>query len=537
MGANVVFGAVAAVVTAEYHRQNPQGRSVSLSSHYSSSSAQDDSTGTEGYGATWTNAHDQRRVTNSPERTRRTENNALDIVPEDCSMMDFPTSATAAAAPHRDDPEEEEDEEDLREEAEWELDEELEGHGLYRGSYRRLVLLYSLVPLTFAVTFALLATLPPLLYPLTVPWPYPTAPYLPHPLPELLLSVSLFSLAHALREPLFSFLDFLPISTILATTTHTLLALLLQLVALPILQLQPALVTVSDPSFRSVWWLALGAAAAEAAVALRQGYAARALYRDVLVSVSVHRDGADADPEAGSAHKLEARLVTPGSDSVVELFERREVEDDVYTHGRSRSHSHSQSQPFSEEEAAAAGERQPLLSKTNSKDTVGAAGANGARENGAQSALRMQVEDDLEELLALRAREELEEAYGMPVIRIPVFLLCLQRVNALFLTLGTALLLSNAYLHSTLAPLHFPATVPPTTSSLSNALQNSNPTAPTNLPLALLLPLCWATHTALALAHTPPLLRRIGVPALVYATALVSLGAFFAGVGLWEGLS
>ncbi|KAG5715130.1 hypothetical protein E4T56_gene9343, partial [Termitomyces sp. T112] len=331
---------------------------------------------------------------------------------------------------------------------EWELDEELEEQGLYRGTYRRLVLLYSLNPLTFAIAFALLAALPHAFYPISETWPYPSVPYLRHPFPELLTSAALFSLSYLLRDPissLFSFMfpsSFTKLSTVFATSLQTLLYLTLQqlsLVLLSVTQHAPAKPTTRDAAFRRVWWLALGWACAEAVINISKGYQARALYRDVLVTVRRSEDGpgksngtenqgpgqlgassSGSRSPRGKGPVPSQSASTPGQ-STLELFERQ-VEDDVYDGQRS--------QPFGDEEA---GEYHPLLSK-------------GAEDK--DQAIKLLVEDELDELIAMRAREELEDAYGVPVIRIPVFLTCLQRVNDLLLTLGLTLLLAQAYLRS-----------------------------------------------------------------------------------------
>ncbi|KAG5641716.1 hypothetical protein DXG03_004403 [Asterophora parasitica] len=555
MGGNVVFVGVAA----DHRRHEPRG-GVSESAFHPHGKPHT-------YGSTSTGSLDtfglsRGNLSSSPDRIRRSDNGAiLNDVPEDQIMMEFPTtepSSTpryAGSAPLNGD----EDEEEL-EEAEWELDEELEEHGLYRGSYRRVVLLYTLVPLTSILFFVLLAALPSLLYSNGQPSPYPSVPYLPHPLPELLISSALFSLGHLLRGPIFAILtgiSSLPALEVLATATHSFITLTLQLSALPLLliaQHAPTRPTTRHASFHRVWWLGLGCAAAEALLAIHQGFAARALYRDVLVTVrrtdndannNSHSDFGDVDAEAhrGSS-KAETRALTPmgagsGSNSrsppatikmgtgdratslpgilqqqsAVELFER-EVEDDVYDRRRS--------QPFSEEDEEA-GERQPLLPKNGSDD-----GKNGGEE-GEGNTLRMQVEDELEELLAIRAREDLENAYGVAIIRI----------NALLLSIGLTLLLSQAYLRSTISTLSPLSPLPLGQQLLPSVPHHPHPKihARSNTPLLILIPICWAIHASLSLLHTPLLLPRIGVPAVVYAAALVSLGAFFAGLAFWEGLS
>lgn len=279
------------------------------------------------------------------------------------------------------------------------------------------MLLYTLSPLTFAIAFALMAALPYAFYPVTEAWPYPSVPYLRHPFPELLTSSALFSLSYLLRDPVSSLItsifpaSFTILPTVLATALHTLLYLIFQqssLVLLSVTQHAPVKPTTCDAAFRRVWWLALGWSCAEAIIGISKGYQARALYRDVLVTV--RRSGSEA--VTGKSYGTESRDLGPGASSsgsksprgkgpitnqpasasgqsTLELFERQ-VEDDVYDGQRL--------QPFSEEEA---GEHHPLLPK-------------GAKSK--EQAIKLLVEDELNELIALRAREELEDAYGMPVI-------------------------------------------------------------------------------------------------------------------------
>ncbi|KAF8064316.1 hypothetical protein FPV67DRAFT_214518 [Lyophyllum atratum] len=524
------------------HSNSPQRSSLYSGSPGPYSSPRND------YGSTSPDAFRSPRssVTASPERLRRSDSGTvLNVVPEDRIMMEFSsdedvrTSRYTGGIPMHGD-----DDEPDSEEEEWELDEELEERGLYRGSYHRLMALYTLTPITSLLFFALLAALPTFVYPLKQPWPYPSVPYLPHPVPELLTSAALFSLAHLLREPLATITTYLfsnspsSVPAAVSTAIHTVLSLALQQSALPILLIAryaPPHPKTHDAAFRRVWWLALGWAAAEAVVAVAQGYAARALYRDVMVSV---RRSASAEPDmdvdveaeanvGNGGPKPEARPLGPiggsglgsGSGSrspqtprardktsangqgVVGLFEGV-VEPGLFTQ-----------RTFSEEDMEDAGEWEPLLS--------------GRRDGEDGSAIKMQVEDELEALVAIRAREELEEAYGVPIIHIPVFLSCLQRMNIMLLTLGIYLLLSQAYLRSTLA-----TTVTSRYSSRPRALADRS-----NVALAVAVPLCVVIQLSLALLQTPPLLPRVGAPAAVYSASLVSLGVFFAGLAAWEGLS
>ena len=82
-------------------------------------------------------------------------------------------------------------------------------------------------------------------------------------------------------------------TTILSTTLQTTSNLLLRQLAIPILLIpyysehlaqHP---TWKGDAFKRVWWVALGWAAAEAVVGVKQGYESIALYKDVLISANM----------------------------------------------------------------------------------------------------------------------------------------------------------------------------------------------------------------------------------------------------------
>ncbi|KAF7373642.1 hypothetical protein MSAN_00574800 [Mycena sanguinolenta] len=116
-----------------------------------------------------------------------------------------------------------------------------------------------------------------------------------------------------------------------------------------------------------------------------------------------------------------------------------------------------------------------------------------------------EIDQDLEQLVALKAREELEDVFGLPLIRIPAFIPCLQRVNSLLLSIGLFLLLGAAQFS-------------------------------TSLRWALVV-LATAMHLLLAVLHAPIVLPRIGVQSAAYVGAVVSLGVFFTGLAVWDGVS
>ncbi|KAJ7143307.1 hypothetical protein C8R43DRAFT_571830 [Mycena crocata] len=331
---------------------------------------------------------------------------------------------------------EDEEPQNYNEDVDWELEEELvlEEQGFYRGSYKRLVALYTLAPLTALIAFVLLSILPYVAY--RCPTPHsPTYPYLailPFPLPEILASVALYSLSHILREPIYALSAILvpfPLpATLLSTALHTLLSTVARLFTLTLLLVHHHAVyaypTWRDFAFRRVWWAALGWAAAETVVSVYQGYAGLALYRDVLVPPSAP----PSDPERTPL--LPPRRAAPDPDT--------------------------------------------------------------------------EIEYDMEQLLSLKAREELEDVLGLPLIRIPAFISCLQRINSLLLSVGLFLIL-GASLYSKHA--------------------------------WGLVALAAATHLLLAVLHAPFIIPRVGVQGAAYVGAVVSLGALFAGLGVWGGVS
>ncbi|KAI0062974.1 hypothetical protein BV25DRAFT_1803095 [Artomyces pyxidatus] len=355
-----------------------------------------------------------------------------------------------------------------------EFDEEvLEQQGLYTGSYNRLVLLYTIVPATSLVLWILLAFVPPFIWH-TLPTPHST------PFPELLLSISLWALSHLLSVPLFTFTSaFLQpvLACTISTAAHVLLRTALRVAALPLLALRHAMdypsATFRDAAFRRVWWLALGWSLAEVAVGVAQGYEQLALYRDVLVPESDVRE-------------------------LVRLW------------ARPRGKSVSASPPGHV--------RDEQLRESLSRGEEGRPRNQPRKPSNAE--IRLEVDRDLDQLVALKAREELEELYGFPAIRIPVFVSCLLRFASIMLSLGFTLLLSAAYLS---VPLSLNAAyIPP---------------SKTNGPFIITFILVFFIHLLLSLLHTPMFLSRIGVHVVAYVGFLVGLGSVFAGLGLWDALS
>ncbi|KAI0659588.1 hypothetical protein C8Q70DRAFT_985300 [Cubamyces menziesii] len=425
----------------------------------------------------------------SPERYRR--DSWLDRVPEEVAVDG------GAGLDGRGDDGDEDDEWDLAE------------YGYYSGSYQRKVAIYGLVPLTCIVSFLFFANLIRWVWPPRYPPPSSsTLPRsFPSPLPELLLSAAFFSLTHALRGPLYTSATvlFAPVwDTLAFNLAYVLLSQSLRLAALALLRVRHEMAyplpTWRDGAFSTAWWLALGWAVAEAATSVAQGYSQLALYRSVMVPVERVRAILEASRAGGSASTS-----ANGSREYMPLSPRSE-------------------------QAPGGGESAAEAQQANG-------GANGAAANAkpgrraqrrepisVEDAVRMAVDQDVEQLIHLQEREELEEVYGMPVIYIPVFVPCLQRIDSFLFSLGYTLILAWAYLRS---PLSFPPEYEPP----------GPPGMYSSRALVLAFPLVVLVHVCLSVLHSPPVLPRIGVHTTAYVGLLVGLGGFFTGLGLWGALS
>ncbi|KAI0673147.1 hypothetical protein C8Q78DRAFT_1123395 [Trametes maxima] len=432
---------------------------------------------------------DSARLRASPERYRR--DSWLDRVPEEDS------DAVVVVAGELEDSEAEADE--------WDLEE----YGYYSGSYQTKVAIYGLVPLTCIVTFLLLANLVRWIWAPRSPPPATLPRSFPAPLPEVLLSAAFFALTHALRAPLYTAAATLlaPIwDTLAFNAAHVLLSQALRLAALALLRVRHdmayPLPTWRDAAFTRVWWLGLGWAAAEAATGVVQGYQQLALYRSVMVPVERVRKILDASRGPGGSRSTSGGESTHGSREYMPLSPRTE-----------------------RREAAVGANGSVNRNGTGDGNGDGGEARDGGGRRGApisvEDAVRMAVDQDVEQLLHLQERKELEEVYGLPVIYVPVFVPCLQRLDGFLTSLGYTLVLAWAYLRS---PLAFPAEyeVPPVYSSRA---------------LAVAFPVVVLAHLGLSLLHSPLVLPRIGVHTAAYVGLLVGLGGFFTGLGLWGALS
>ncbi|KIJ18098.1 hypothetical protein PAXINDRAFT_72054 [Paxillus involutus ATCC 200175] len=398
--------------------------------------------------------------------------------------------------------------EDVEEEVEWVLEE----NGLYGGSYKRFLALYTFVPLTALFTFAVLVLLPILVWPNSSSSSrYPR--FFQSPLPEVLLSSAMFTFGHQLRVPLYSFSSLLlrpDIASLLFTFLHVLVINLLRLASLALLQVHHNMdyptPVLQDTSFHTVWWLSLNVA--EVLVALVQGYQHIALYRDVMV------------PPGREREFLE---------QLKHVATLQENNGDPYTWRNSQSHDdlgEVEDQPREESRRNSASLDSRIDHDFDKSDGRGRRNRSGNIEHHASNSasLDSRIDHDFDKLLAMKSREELEEVYGIAVIKIPVFVSCLQRFDSIILSVGLMLLLSSSYLRSPLSvPVSDSGVIPYPT--ISHSL------------FSITLPIVLFIHTSLSSLYTPLVLPRIGVHTAAYVSVLVSLMCFFAGLAVWGALS
>ena len=284
--------------------------------------------------------------------------------------------------------------------------------------------LYTVVPLSTFLSFICLALVPTLVFTTQTPSLFPYPPYLPFPILEILTATALWSLSYLLRDFLYATAHFIVpsslsssstiIITILSATLQTTSNLLLRQVAIPILLIpyyssehgvQQHYPTWKDDAFKRVWWVALGWAAAEAVVGVKQGYESIALYKDVLVNMST------LNAEMESRERPAAPKKQNGDEQDVDSTPKQMVWESQRFPSSSIQRQYSLSigsNHMLTEEASPpiADEHQPLLRTLTRLDD------DSERIQQAEN----DVERDLDQLIALKNREELEEVYGIPFI-------------------------------------------------------------------------------------------------------------------------
>ena len=165
---------------------------------------------------------------------------------------------------------------------------------------------------------------------------------------------------------------------------------MLRTAAFPILALATpgGAATFYAPAFGRVWWLALGWSLAEVTAGIVQGYEIIALYRDVLV------------PESGAREFIATgALKNGGSDSASSRLRE----------SLSRGEDVGPAVEVAESPVRSREQQQQLRQESYRSSVVASSEASDAE-------IRLEVDNDFDELLALKAREELEELYGFPAI-------------------------------------------------------------------------------------------------------------------------
>lgn len=235
--------------------------------------------------------------------------------------------------------------------------------------------MYTFVPLTSLALLIFLGFSPAMFWRSGLKEPRKHPPFFPSPIPELLLSASLWSFAYLLRIPLYAFVSFVlqrfyqVYSLLTFNVVYVVIYNLLRLSSLPILRLREELQhsrpTWRDGIFERVWWLSLGWATVDVTAGIVQSYTQIALYRNVMVPeeriAEVLADGSGI--ESHTPH-----LVT-ATQEVLPLSSRQEGP-------------------------------KPGPQSPRSLD----------------EAIRLAVDQDLEQLMNLKEREDVEEVYGVPVI-------------------------------------------------------------------------------------------------------------------------
>lgn len=402
-------------------------------------------------------------------------------------------------------------------------------------AYLRTKRLYILVPLSCLLFFVFFSSLPALIWPLSLP----QSPSLAELSRSVILAAALWCLSHCLRVPTSTLVSSqAPVilskilqekqcaqerAALLAPYIHSALFVtfqeVLRLTSFYILDIHWSTVHhrphprkhgegqmyVFDRSFRIFWFLALGWALAEVCVGVVQGYEQLASYSDV-----------EADLGSG-LDMAEGGLPVPFDEGSLENVGLG-VSSRVAEEGASKAI------PSIGPDA----DDSDLKSNSISRVIVG------DRTNG-------EVPEALDLDLAMarfsnvRAREDLEAFYGVPFVRIPVFVAILQRLDSVLLSLGITLTLGFAYM----CDQSRARASPPDLIDLLSLAGRDHGIEPNPSHWHALLPtfiVLTSIHIFLGILHKSEVMSRIGVHAAAYIACLVGLGLVFAGVGMWVGL-
>jgi hypothetical protein len=188
------------------------------------------------------------------------------------------------------------------------------------------------------------------------------------------------------------------VTSILGTALHVVLRNALRTAALPVLAIPGGPATFDAPAFRRVWWLALGWSFAEVTAGIAQGYQTLALYRDVLVPENTAREfvtfaspALAAAPPTWSSHKSDSTSPPPAADERLRESLSRGEDGSPGT------------------DVAGSPVRGRWQQQQSSYRSAWTPAPNDAD-------IRLEVDKDFDELVAVKAREELEELYGVPAI-------------------------------------------------------------------------------------------------------------------------
>jgi len=294
---------------------------------------------------------------------------------------------------------------------------------------------------------------------------------------------------------------------------------------------------VWDPAFTQVWWLGMGWATVDVAVGIAQGYEQLSLYRDVLARERSHAINSSPSPprrkRTRSNHNPEHPLIGTRSAS------------NLVSHPTTVT---GPTNPAEAEFAPASLASSIRISETPQRvlvsDRPHDGGGNGVGEGGDEHAVIVasarDLEAELSHLITRKQRAELEEVYGSPLPRIPIFLIALQRLDSILLSLGLTLLVSSAYLRA----LFLPAILPDAPDLATGTSPPFHPrykpdwevdwgrVRETTVPAFAVAVLVHFFLSILWIEALP----RIGVHTASYVGLLVSLTMFFAGLGYWGAL-
>ncbi|KAG8863538.1 hypothetical protein FRB96_008278 [Tulasnella sp. 330] len=373
--------------------------------------------------------------------------------------------------------------------------------------------------------------------------PDSTYPYPPH-IPELLVGAAAWIVSYSLRVPSFLITSsFLGLPLWLSTMLHVTLEEVLRWGALILLGvrlgdspcqelcgdedgenriLEPS---TRDEAFRRVFWVAVGWALVEVCWSISQGYEQLALYKDVLPSSSP------------TSHALLPRWLSnayPADPSPTRHSATSDLTSsrpNLHLDTESISHQYVHSAVTPDEPAFASSSyidaKRPLphmnssslsMSMIRQQDPIGVGG------------IERRLDEEMQLLINIQSRTELEMVFGVPPPNIPVLISTLQRLDSILLTIGLTLLLSASFLSNLSHASSSSPTSPtsPTTTIHKNSYEASIHTLPTFSILVIL-------HTSLSVMWTE-LLPRIGVHTASYIGLIVSLGVFFGGLAGWGAL-